>query len=85
MPASPVKTPKIIDIPENAVAISNDFTNPILSITGPSSSLASIKQKKKAVRTTEPKVNENPYDLLPVAGDLYYYCVIQAEKAVSEL
>ena len=23
---------------------------------------------------------ENPYDLLPVANDMYYYCVIQAEK-----
>jgi len=23
---------------------------------------------------------ENPYDLLPSAGDMYYYCVLQAEK-----
>lgn len=23
---------------------------------------------------------ENPYDVLPVANDMYYYCVIQAEK-----
>lgn len=23
---------------------------------------------------------ENPYDLLPVANDMYYYCIIQAEK-----
>jgi ubiquinone/menaquinone biosynthesis C-methylase UbiE len=25
---------------------------------------------------------ENPYDLLPVAGDMNYYCVIEAEKPV---